>query len=289
MNWLVYLFASGEVFFLGIGFILAGAASFSFGRRPFVQVLATLSVVFGIIAVSASSTPLPYWLYALAGSATLAWLVAERSEWTWLRGKRKLLRPVVAGICVVVAAMELPHHLTPALAPADRPTLYVVGDSISAGIGQREETWPRLLGREHSISVVDLSRVGAGVDSALRQAAALPPDDGLILLEIGGNDLLGSTTPPAFERGLDVLLKRVCTPGRVVVMFELPLPPFCNDYGLAQRRLAARYGVSLIPKRVLLAVLTGDDATLDSLHLTPAGHQRLADAVWAVIRPAFRQ
>ena len=60
-----------------------------------------------------------------------------------------------------------------------------------------------------------------------------------MLLEIGGNDLLGDTTPAGFESGLDNLLRVVSRPGRVVVMLELPLPPFFNEYGRAQRRVAS--------------------------------------------------
>jgi acyl-CoA thioesterase-1 len=45
--------------------------------------------------------------------------------------------------------------------------------------------------------------------------------------------------------------------------------------------------VALIPKRVLLAVLRRDGATLDSVHLSQAGHERMAEVVWDVVRPAF--
>ena len=69
---------------------------------------------------------------------------------------------------------------------------------------------------------------------------------------------------------------------------ELPLPPFCNDYGRIQRHLAAQHGVLLIPKRVFAAVLAGDAATLDSVHLDRAGHERMAEVVWSLIRPAYR-
>lgn len=70
-------------------------------------------------------------------------------------------------------------------------------------------------------------------------------------------------------------------------MVELPLPPLCNGFGLVQRRRAAEHGVALIPRRVLMGVLTGDDATTDGLHLTPAGHERMAGAVWAALRPVY--
>ena len=88
----------------------------------------------------------------------------------------------------------------------------------------------------------------------------------LVLVEIGGNDVLRATRPLAFEEGLDVLLAKLRDTRRTVVMLELPLPPFHNRYGEVQRRLAKRHGVLLVPKRVLMGVLTSaGSATLDTV------------------------
>jgi hypothetical protein len=70
-------------------------------------------------------------------------------------------------------------------------------------------------------------------------------------------------------------------------MFELPLPPLCNDYGRIQRSLAAKHRVLLIPKRVFIAVLAEHGATLDSIHLAPLGRKRMAETVWMLIRQAY--
>ena len=106
-----------------------------------------------------------------------------------------------------------------------------------------------------------------------------------MLVANGGNDLLGPTTAAEFDIKLKALLEQVCRPGRTVLMFELPLPPLCNDYGLIQRRLAAEYAVVMIPKRVLVGVLTTADATVDGIHLTQAGHQLMAEVVGNLVRP----
>jgi lysophospholipase L1-like esterase len=70
-------------------------------------------------------------------------------------------------------------------------------------------------------------------------------------------------------------------------MFELPLVPFSNEFGRRQRILANQYGVLLVPKRIFLRVLTTEGATEDGVHLTPAGHQLMAETVWNVVRPAY--
>lgn len=82
-----------------------------------------------------------------------------------------------------------------------------------------------------------------------------------------------------FERHLDALLGRLRGEGHLVVMFELPLPPFQAGFGAAQRRMARRHGVGLIPKRVLAGVLLTTGATLDTIHLSPTGHRLMAGSV----------
>jgi acyl-CoA thioesterase-1 len=70
-------------------------------------------------------------------------------------------------------------------------------------------------------------------------------------------------------------------------MFELPIPPLYEGFGRVQRDLASRHGVALIPKRVLLSVVEAAEATIDSIHLTQQGHDRMASFVWALLEPAM--
>ena len=67
-------------------------------------------------------------------------------------------------------------------------------------------------------------------------------------------------------------------------MFELPLFPFQNAYGRAQRAVAKRHAVALIPRRHFARVLGMKDGTLDGLHLTQKGHDEMARRVAALLR-----
>ncbi|MEZ6116930.1 MAG: SGNH/GDSL hydrolase family protein [Pirellulaceae bacterium] len=165
----------------------------------------------------------------------------------------------------------------------------ILGDSVTAGMGANDTSvrWPTLLLQDRQVLVNDLSEPGATVGSALQhsQLSEIPP--GIVLFELGGNDILGSTTPENFAMQLEKLLVATSREDRQLVMFELPLPPFYNRFGQAQRRLAKKYGVTLVPKRVFLSILGEQNATLDSIHLSQAGHQRMADTVWNLVDPAF--
>lgn len=173
--------------------------------------------------------------------------------------------------------------------PDLRTRLVVIGDSLSAeDFTDGGDPWPTLLAREHAIEVVNLAFSGAKAGSAAKRVTAEDVAGAVVLLEIGGNDLLGGTTPEGFERDLDSLLTKVCSGPRMVVMLELPLPPLYNRFGEIQRRLARRHNVVLIPKRYFASVLIGEEATLDGLHLSRSGHRKMAAMVWGALQnPKF--
>src|SRR5260370_26553051 len=75
------------------------------------------------------------------------------------------------------------------------------------------------------VPVKNLSRPGAQVAEGQDMAGEVIPDDRLVLIEIGGNDLLGGESSVAFEKNLDATLSKLAMPGRTMVMFELPLLP----------------------------------------------------------------
>jgi acyl-CoA thioesterase I len=285
---LVYHVASGQAFFSGIALIsLAVFLAFRVSGR-WSSLLRTVSACLGLILIAASATPLPDWFYVIAGLVSVAWIGFEGTTRERLRSTRLRLRLAVLAAWWLGVAFELPYHFSPWLPTLGNPLVYVVGDSISAGMNGEAETWPKLLARRHGIAVVDLSKAGADVSKAMTQADRVVESGSLVVAEIGGNDVLGATPPESFERDLEALLSRLKSNGRTVILLELPLPPIHNRYGEIQRRLARRHGVRLVPKRVLLGILTTGGATLDSVHLSETGQALMAETIWGILRPAFR-
>ncbi|NLF08853.1 MAG: acyl-CoA thioesterase [Pirellulaceae bacterium] len=285
MNHLIHHIASGQVFFTGVA-LLAFAALLSTGKKGIAKRIAFWAFLSGVAAVGVSSTPIPYWCYAIAGLATVCWMLSvwfDKHRWFWTMA-------VVAVWCMA-AAIELPYHIVTTIASSPSRSITIIGDSITAGMGADDESerWPAILAREHGLKIQNLSHVGETAASALKRVEGRGIAAPLVVLEIGGNDLLGSTSSAQFARDLDALLDYVCRPGRQVVMFELPLPPFHNEYGRVQRESAAKHNVALIPKRVLMSILSRSDSTLDTIHLSQTGHRRMAAAVWRHIGAAFQQ
>ncbi|MEM9413448.1 MAG: SGNH/GDSL hydrolase family protein, partial [Planctomycetota bacterium] len=166
----------------------------------------------------------------------------------------------------------------------------VIGDSVTAGMGAGDTTvkWPDQLATKHPWDIANLAQPGAKVSTAVKALQSHPCRVQIAILEIGGNDLLGSTSREVFEANLDELLSMVNRCADKIIMFELPLPPLRNRFGQIQRRLCKRHGAYLIPKRYFVNVLTTEDATIDSVHLTQKGHDQMADLVESIVSSVFK-
>lgn len=280
-------FGGGMAFFSGAVLALVAVGICRVGSVRWVRRARGISAGTGLVLVALSACPLPIAAYAILAIAT-ALAVAAAPQRTRSAAARVTLQIVAAVAWSAAIVAELPFHITPRLQPVPDPVLGIIGDSLTAGMGEMEAiTWPNLLRQEHGLRIADHSAMGATLASAQRQADALDDSENVVLLAIGGNDLLGGTSAAEFEERLRALLQRVCRPGRTVAMLELPLPPLYNAFGSVQRRLAHQYNVPLVPKRALMTVLCAKGSTLDSIHLSQAGHERMARTIWEALRGAF--
>jgi len=282
MPWFIWQIASGRAFFAGVALlVLAVSLRPSFRRRK-VPVIATLSAILAAGLIAISATALPGAVYIVWSAAMLYWfLVDERRMGRWPPGAA---RATLVCVTLIAVGIELPHQFRPSISGGPFRRLYVIGDSISAGLGSSSiQTWPHILRSEHNIEVVDLSRAGAGIRDARRRSSEVKIEDGVVLLEIGGNDLIGSADPRQFGADLDALCASLEGDGRRLVMLELPLPPLGNGYGRAQRRVADHHHVTLIPRRYFAGVLSAPGATIDGIHLTADGQRHMAGMIWDLL------
>lgn len=280
MSVAVYHFVSGTSLFSGAALLGAAIGAGVGARGALARAGVDLLSILGAAFILLSSSPLPPGLYAAVFTVVLLWSMADRFRGVPCRLKLGLRLAALAG-CATLVLLELPYHRDVTIPQAGHRRVVVVGDSISAGIGvEGGRVWPEVLRTDHGVSVINLAVAGATLSTAISQADRLPKGPSVVVLEIGGNDLIGGASAEQFAGDLEALLRRVVAPDRTVLMFELPLTPFMNGFGHAQRRLAKAHGVSLIPKRHFARILTTPDYTVDGLHLSVVGHEQLADMIW---------
>lgn len=313
IRWVMYFFGSGYAAICGalaVTFAVIHAARVHRVRRRWNVVF----LIVGLFLIICGAPAAPNW-YVLATGVCSAYLIVwrrrflasdgdnksapnspepapptpsivERPRYSWLFTRKAVASSALLWLLTGLA-LELPYHVAlPIKEPVSR--LLVIGDSVSAGLVDGEVTWPKILAQNSTFDVLDESQPGATVKSALRQNERLGDATGLVVLEIGGNDAFEWAPVSQFAHDLEQLLTEVIRPGRTVIMFELPLLPFCGRYGQVQRRLAAKYRVQLIPKREFISLLTTRGSTVDGVHLSEVGQQRMAKLIVSYIRSSRR-
>lgn len=267
---------NGDLFFLGMFMFCAASAVPNSSAR--IKSFLRICVIVGLMLTVLSATPQPIWAYALLFTLSVA-------RW-WIPWRRRLGVALIAAFlaqAVFMTVVEVGHRRHPVIPRPPNGEVFVIGDSLSMWADRPEQNWPGIFGERAGLHVHNFSFGGAKAGSALPNAERVNVNGALVILEIGGNDLLGGTPPSAFRAALEQLLTRVCRDNRRVAMLELPLPPFYNGYGKAQRDLAQQFGVTLIPKRYFASVLAGPGATVDGLHLSPEGHIAMAETIFKLL------
>ena len=283
----MFHFPGGDGYLCGLLLLCLAQVGLIFNRHDRWRRPLTIASRIGLIWAFILPSPTPRWLLVLF-AASLLWLCL--ADWRSKSASDPAIRSpqlqrvrwlswLVIGCALVVVLWELPYRFSPSAGSVSSYRLCVVADSVTAGLNDGEDTWPQRLARSSLWQITDASQPGATLKSARQQVDLLDAEPSVLLLEIGGNDLLEGLPVAQFEHDLEQLLVAARQPRRTVLMFELPLPPLAFRYGEIQRRLAAKYEVALLPKRLLIGVLTSSGATVDGIHLSPTGHERMAELV----------
>jgi lysophospholipase L1-like esterase len=247
---ILYHVYSGHLFFTAAAMFIAGVL---------VSRLRVLTLL-AIPLAALSGTPMRWPAAAIVLIAVAAYIAFQKKTWA---------RALAIGAALAAAGLELPHHLArPRVRIPER--LFVIGDSLASGGFGESAAWP---GR---LAATNLARPSDTAATAHDQVALLPEPgkDDLVMIEIGGNDMMERVAAGTFGDGLEQILSDV-RPRRIVIL-ELPLLPGAWRYGAAQRRLARSHGAVLVPKRIVARVLADRRNTSDGLHLNDRGHALLA-------------
>ena len=185
--------------------------------------------------------------------------------------------------------------------PARERTLVFFGDSLTAGYGLADpdtQAYPALISRKIAAARLPWRVVNAGlsgdtsaggrsrIDWVLRQ-----PID-LLVLELGGNDGLRGLDPALTRQNLRAIIERVRekSPNTSIMLIGIRMPPnlgdeYLHSFAAIFPAVAEAERVPLIP--FLLEGVGGlpEYNQADGIHPNAAGHVRVAETVWASLRP----
>ncbi|AIA73278.1 arylesterase [Vreelandella sp. 21] len=203
---------------------------------------------------------------------------------------QRLNRMVTGGLLALIVIFS-----APALNADQRPTLLVMGDSLSAAYGiEQERGWVTLLAErlEGEAQVINASISGETTSGGAQRLANIigqrQPD--IVLLELGGNDGLRGLPPTQMRSNLASMIEQSQQAGADVLLLGIDIPP---NYGQAYRdaftgvfhSLADEYDVPLVPFLLEDVALNEQLMQDDGIHPTAEAQPIILDNVWPALEP----
>ena len=185
---------------------------------------------------------------------------------------------------------------------AARPSIIIVGDSLSAAYGmQLDESWPSLLQRRleedgYAHRVFNSSITGDTTQGGRSRRPRLlekhQPE--LVLIELGGNDGLRGLPLEVTRGNLAFMIEAAQQSGARVVLTEIMIPP---NYGASYtERFTANYQELAQEYKAILVPFILDDIALaegmmqaDGIHPTAAAQPVILNKYWASLKPLLVQ
>ena len=164
-------------------------------------------------------------------------------------------------------------------------TIVVLGDSIAAGFGSGAgEAFPDLLAEKLGTEVVNAGVSGNTTADGLRRVdEAMDEDPWMVIVELGGNDILRRVPPEQTEANLRRILERVIAGRAVPVLVEIDAP-FAGRYREIYERLGDELDVPVV-EDVVGEILRDPSLKSDQIHPNAAGQRKLAEGIAEEIQP----
>jgi acyl-CoA thioesterase-1 len=167
-------------------------------------------------------------------------------------------------------------------------TIVCLGDSITAGVGSGPgEAYPELLAARLGTEVINEGVSGDTAAQGLaRMDQVLADEPWMVIVELGGNDILRQVPPEETERSLRQILDRLLSARVVPVLVEMDAP-LGGRYKEIYERLGDEYHVPVVEDAI--AKILGDRSLKsDTVHPNAAGQKVLADAIADEIAPILK-
>ncbi|ARN82038.1 arylesterase [Methylocystis bryophila] len=218
-------------------------------------------------------------------------LSSPRAQGDWRLSAQRPLRVALATVLVFSAFNPTPP----------RPkTVVAFGDSLTAGYGLRpREALPVVLRRRLREDGYDATVLNAGVSgdttqkglSRLRGVEALKPD--LVILELGGNDMLNGVDPKLTKTNLDRIIVQLRSSGARVLLAGMRATPGSlsevdgRHFDKLFPALAAKHSLPFYP--FILDGVLGDPKLVlwGGLHPNREGVRRIVDRIAPIVEKAL--
>ena len=166
------------------------------------------------------------------------------------------------------------------------------GNSITKGEGSTAgNDYPALLSRK-----LDLPVINAGVNAdTTREALArierdvLEKNPRLVIVEFASNDFLRGISKQETFGNLESIVSMIQQKGAMVVLAEVRVEYFQDDYVKAFQRLAGKRQALLIPNILGGILFNPELKSSDQIHPNDKGYDAIAERIYKAIKPLLER
>lgn len=164
------------------------------------------------------------------------------------------------------------------------------GDSLTYGTGAAPgKDYPSQLGRMLGLPIINAGIPGDTTSSALERIdEVLDHHPDLVLITLGGNDLLQKTGKKQLFRQLETIIRRLQSNGALVIIGGIQLPLFGSNISKGYVDLARQTGAVLVPN-IYAGILGHRDLMSDSVHPNALGYTIMARHFAKALRPYLQK
>jgi len=197
---------------------------------------------------------------------------------------RRFFLAALAALCLAGCGSDVPR--IGKIGAGD--VILAFGDSLTHGTGAKaEESYPVILGQLIGRTVV---RAGVPGEQTAGGLARLPDvlDEHrpkLVIVCLGGNDMLRKGTPANIEVNLREILKTIKARGLDALLIGVPPPAVITRPPDFYSKLAKEFGIPY-EGDIVTSVLYKPDLKSDPIHPNAAGYRKMAEAVAELLRDA---
>lgn len=164
------------------------------------------------------------------------------------------------------------------------------GDSLTAGYGaQAGEDYPSRVSAATGVAVINAGVSGDTTEMALARVDkdVLARDPRIVIVGLGGNDFLQSTSIATTEQNLRAIVEKIESAGASVILLGFRFPSVNADYEGMYKRVANDERCLLVPN-VLSGILTHPELKSDEIHPNARGYQLMADRIAGPLQKLMR-
>src|SRR5688572_16843768 len=198
----------------------------------------------------------------------------------------KVVYSLITALAVMLAACGDKSPRLPKLAAND--VVVAFGDSLTYGTGADEgESYPAVLAELIGRTVVRAGVPGEVTAQGLARLPAVVDEHNprLVILCLGGNDMLRQVRDAEITQNLRSIIKTLQDKKIAVVLIGVPKPALITSAPVFYADLAKEFAIPYEGK-VVTSVLSSNETKSDAIHPNAKGYRQMAEAIAQLLKNA---